>query len=66
MQITLNGELHRLDDGSTLQQLVERQGLPGQRIAVEVNHNVVPRSRFAAYPLHEGDQVEIVHAVGGG
>ena len=66
MQVTLNGELHRLDDGSTLQQLVEQQGLPGQRIAVEVNRSIVPRSQFAAYPLNEGDQVEIVHAVGGG
>ncbi len=66
MKITLNGELRQLDDGATLQQLIERQGLLEKRIAVEINLNVIPRSQFMAYQLSEGDQIEIVHAVGGG
>jgi sulfur carrier protein len=46
--------------------LIERLGLTGQRIAVEVNAELVPRSRFEAHALREGDRVEIIHAVGGG
>ncbi len=66
MQIILNGKLYRLDGGSTLQQLVDQQGLSRQRIAIEVNHSIIPRSQFTVYRLCRDDQVEIVHAVGGG
>ena len=66
MNIVLNGELCRLDDGCTLQRLAEQQGLSRERFAVEVNLCIVPRSRLAAYRLCEGDRVEIVRAVGGG
>jgi sulfur carrier protein len=41
-------------------------GLEGKRIAVEVNGEVVPRSRWGAALLADGDRVEIVGAVGGG
>ena len=66
MNIVLNGESRRLDDGCTLQRLAEQQGLCQQRFAVEVNLCIIPRSRLATYRLHEGDRVEIVRAVGGG
>jgi thiamine biosynthesis protein ThiS len=38
----------------------------GKRVAVERNGEIVPKSKHAATPLAEGDQVEIVVAVGGG
>jgi sulfur carrier protein len=46
--------------------LIDRLELTGKRLAVEVNEEVVPRSLHAGYRLHDGDRVEIVHAIGGG
>lgn len=66
MQILLNGETYEINPGTTVQALIEHQGLVNQRLAVEVNQNLVPRSQFAASALAEGDRVEIIHAVGGG
>lgn len=66
MRITVNGEPAEVPDGLTMTALLERLGLTGQRLAVEVNEELVPRSRFDAHRLDTGDQVEIIHAVGGG
>lgn len=66
MNIILNGEAHELPDGTTAEQLVERLGLGGRRIAMELNREIVPRSDYAGQMLSEGDKVEIVHAIGGG
>jgi sulfur carrier protein len=41
-------------------------GLGGRRIAMEVNLEILPRSRYTEYTFADGDRVEIVHAVGGG
>ena len=66
MQIKLNGEPHVIADSTTVASLIEQLDLVGQRLAVEVNDEVVPRSRHAECALASGDRVEIVHAVGGG
>jgi sulfur carrier protein len=46
--------------------LVEKLGLQGRRIAMEVNEEIVPRSSYETYQFKENDKVEIIHAVGGG
>ena len=66
MDIQLNGEPLSLAEASTVQVLLETQGLAERRVAVEVNGEIVPRSRHAARALQAGDRVEIVHALGGG
>jgi sulfur carrier protein len=66
IQICLNGEPHTLLTGLTAADLVEQLGLSGRRIAVEINEEIVPRSQHADTRLAEGDQVEVVHAIGGG
>jgi sulfur carrier protein len=66
MQVTVNGANHALPPAAQLQQLIDTLQLTHQRIAVEVNGDIVPRSRHAQYPLHEGDTVLIVQAIGGG
>lgn len=66
MKITINGEPRELTGNLTLADLVESLELTGQRIAVEVNEELVPRSTFTQHPIREGDQIEIVHAIGGG
>jgi sulfur carrier protein len=66
MNIVLNGEQRGVDEALTLRGLIDRLKLNGQRLAVEVNEEVVPRSQHFEYRLHDGDRVEIVHAIGGG
>jgi sulfur carrier protein len=57
MRITVNGEPAEVPDELTMTALLERLGLTGQRLAVEVNEELVPRSRFDAHRLDTGDQV---------
>ena len=66
MNIVLNGEQRGLEESLTLRGLIDGLELSGKRLAVEVNEEVVPRSLHAEYRLHDGDRVEIVHAIGGG
>lgn len=66
MQVTVNGESCDLPEGLRADELIERIGLADQRIALEVNREIVPRSEYASTTLHEGDRVEIVRAIGGG
>ena len=66
MQIHLNGESHTVEAALTLAALLEQAGLAGRRVAVEVNSTIVPRGRHAGHVLHDGDRIEIVHALGGG
>jgi sulfur carrier protein len=66
MRIQLNGESFELPDGETVAALLTRLDLAGRRIAVELNLDIVPRSQHEATTLSEGDQVEVVHAIGGG
>ena len=66
MLIQLNGESFELPDGETVADLLARQELTGRRVAVELNLDIVPRSQHAGTVLKEGDQVEVVHAIGGG
>lgn len=67
MTVTLNGTAtHVALDRATLAELVATLGLAGKRIAIEMNGEVVPRSRYATTPVARGDRLEIVGAVGGG
>lgn len=66
MRVTVNGEDEHLPEGLTVAELIERVGLADQRVALEVNREIVPRSAYADTRLAEGDRVEIVRAIGGG
>jgi len=66
MQIYLNGEQRQIPDNISMAALVELLELSGKRIAVEVNEELVPRSTYSDYTLKSQDNVEIVHAIGGG
>jgi sulfur carrier protein len=66
MNVTINGEVRALPAGTSLQALLTELELEGKRLAIEVNRDIVPRSRFADYLLAEHDAIEIVHAIGGG
>jgi len=64
--ITVNGEHKRVVDGLSLAQLATELGLVPEKVAVERNMEVVPRSTLADVGVEDGDDIEIVHFVGGG
>ncbi|ULU26870.1 ThiS family 23 protein [Dyella terrae] len=66
MQITLNGTPRDCSPATTVAQLLDEAGYGQRRVAVEVNHEIVPRSLHTSHALAAGDRVEIVHAIGGG
>ena len=68
MRIVLNGEPRDLRDRATVADAVDASGAAESRtgVAVAVDGEVVPRSRWADHPLGEGDQVEVLRAVQGG
>ena len=66
MRVELNGEPKELPEGATLLTLIEQLSLAPERVAVELNRDVVRRADWPATRLSDGDRVEIVHFVGGG
>ncbi|HEY3319769.1 MAG TPA: sulfur carrier protein ThiS [Planctomycetota bacterium] len=66
MTVLVNSKPQQLDDGATVAALVETLGLSLQRVAIEVNLELVTHTRWADFKLNEGDRVEIVSFVGGG
>jgi thiamine biosynthesis protein ThiS len=66
MKVTINGEPTDLPEGATILQMLECLKLTTGRVAVEVNREIVTRSRHETTTLNPGDTVEIVTLVGGG
>jgi sulfur carrier protein len=66
VQVKLNGELRDLPDGSTVTLAVAELTAAPSGVAAAVNGEIVPRGAWAATPLRDGDQVEVVTAVQGG
>jgi thiamine biosynthesis protein ThiS len=66
LRVQVNGESRELPEELTLSELVGQLSLAPERLAVELNREVVRRAMWEATTLRDGDQVEIVHFVGGG
>ena len=66
LEIELNGAAHALPADTSLHDLVESLGLAGQKLALAVNRQVVPRERWRETPLQARDRVDVVRAIGGG
>lgn len=66
MRVVLNGEPREVREGLTVGELLGDLGLGAGRIAVEVNLAVVARDDYERRALRDGDEVEIVHFIGGG
>ena len=66
ISITVNGEAREIPGPATVADLLARIGLDLRKVAVERNLEIVPRSTYAATALRAGDQLEIVHFIGGG
>lgn len=66
IQIQVNGEPQRIALNTTVAALLAQLELAQERLAVELNLDILPRPRWQATILREGDKLEIVHFVGGG
>ncbi len=66
MEIKLNGDIRQIQDGMTVQELVDSLQLPNRALAVAVNRTVVTRQKWPEVVLQPADQVELVRAIGGG
>ena len=66
IQLSVNGQVRRIEPGANIARLLEAMELSGKRVAVERNGEIVPRSQYPNTSLADGDALEIVVAVGGG
>lgn len=66
MLVEVNGESRDIPASITLAEFVEQLALAPERLAIELNRQVVRRVHWSQVTLNEGDRVEIVHFVGGG
>jgi thiamine biosynthesis protein ThiS len=66
MQLVINGEDRNFETPLTLAGLVQALGMKTDRVAVELNRDIVPRDQWDRTQLADGDRLEIVHFVGGG
>jgi thiamine biosynthesis protein ThiS len=66
MNLVINGDERDFESPLTLAALVEKLGMKQDRVAIELNRDIVQRDKWAATQLNSGDRLEIVHFVGGG
>ena len=66
MKLQINGNPRDFPAPLSLQDLLQQLGIKPDRVAVELNHNIVSREQWDKTTLSEGDRLEIVHFVGGG
>jgi len=66
MHLSVNGEPKSCPDGVSLAEFIAELGMKGDRVAVELNRQIVSRAEWVNTKLHDGDRLEIVHFVGGG
>ena len=66
MNIILNNENDEIQDGTTVEQLLDIRNITSKYIAVEINRKIVPKSDYKGYILTDGDRIEIITAIGGG
>lgn len=66
MTISVNGALLEMSDGATVAVLLQQLGIDRERVAVELNIDIVSKKNYDSQLLADGDKIEIVHFVGGG
>ena len=66
MEILVNGEKILLPEDSNIEDLIVHLGYQNQRIAIEINELIIPKSNHSSFLLKDLDKVEVINAVGGG
>jgi len=66
VELNINGKARNFEFPLSLSSLIDQLGMKPDRVAVELNRDIVPREQWASVTLKDGDHLEIVHFVGGG
>jgi thiamine biosynthesis protein ThiS len=66
IEVMVNGERRSIDEGRSVEALLDRLGLHPRLVVVEHNREILERSRYGAVEVRAGDTLELVHFVGGG
>ena len=66
IEVVVNGESRQVENGLSVTQLLEALGLQPQLVVVEHNREILDRGRYPATAVRAGDNLELVHFVGGG
>jgi thiamine biosynthesis protein ThiS len=66
VKILLNGDFIETAEGATIESLLRQLDISRERVAVELNTDIVPKADYEKKLLCDGDTIEIVHFVGGG
>ena len=65
-KIQLNGETHEIDKGTNLNELLNKLKIKENKVAIEVNGEIIEKRKYSNLILSKEDKVEIVHFIGGG
>jgi sulfur carrier protein len=66
VKILLNGDFVETTEGATIESLLRQLDIGRERVAVELNADIIPKAHYEKQLLCDGDKIEIVHFVGGG
>ena len=65
-KIQLNGDLYEINDGTNLNELLNKLKIQKNKVAIEVNGEIIEKNKYPNLILNKGDKVEIVKFIGGG
>ena len=65
-KIQLNGDPYEVNDGTNLNELLNKLKIEKNKVAIEVNGEIIDRKKYVNLILNKDDKVEIVHFIGGG
>ena len=66
MQVTINGEKRELAESLTISEILKNLELPSERVAIELNKEVVRKKDWENIKVNDADKIEVIHFVGGG
>jgi sulfur carrier protein len=66
MAIVLNGKMFDIDCPVTIKDLLSSKGISADRVAIEVNYQIILKQEWDSFMINDGDQVEVLQFVGGG
>ena len=65
-KIQLNGSIYEINSGTNLNQLLSKLKIQKNKVAIEVNGEIIEKNKYPKLILNKDDKVEIVHFIGGG
>ena len=65
-KIQLNGSIYEINSGTNLNQLLNKLKIQKNKVAIEVNGEIIEKNKYPKLILNKDDKVEIVHFIGGG